>query len=594
VIPRSRSKTFAALAAAGAAVAVAFATAGQAAASSCVYDAGAKSMSVGMDPGGVTTLAVSGGSLTVDGSPCLGATTTNTDSIAIAGHVGSSERLVLDQRGGLFSPGTLFESNFPEIEMVANLGDPSDTVVVYGTEGDDRTSSGENGIALFGDGDLDVDVEPHNFRLEIHLLGGNDFFNGRGTFGAGLAFKGPILATGGEGNDYLRGSVDNDVIDGGPGNDEIEGNFGNDLIDAGSGDDLVNGGSDNDTIDLGPGADSLIAGSENDVVDAADGEADVSLNGGGHFDALEYDCAIDAVPTQFETLTCGDAPPPPPPPSGDCAFDAAGKTLTATVTAGGTATLGVNAGAITFTTSSAQDCGGATTSNVDTIKVVGAAGSTETLTIDQTGGAFAPGATPETATGAIGEITIALQLGDAADVVTILGTAGNDSIAAGTKGVGLNADNDVDVTFDVQPTELAIKGMGGVNSLGGRGGSGTGTAYTGRLAFYAGDSGDTILGGLAGDLIVGGAGADVLEGREGADTIDGGGGNDSLAGHGGNDLLTGGSGSDSFIGGAEDDVIRADDDEADGAINGSQGIDTLYYDAGLDSTGVAVENRIAA
>jgi Ca2+-binding RTX toxin-like protein len=569
------------------------ATAGNAAASSCVYDAGSKSLAVGIDPGGVTTLSVSGGSLLVDGAACLGATTTNTDSIAISGHVGSSERLVLDERGGVFGPGSQYESNIPEIEMTAYLGDPSDTIVVYGTEGDDRMSSGENGLALFGDGDLDVDTDPHNLNLEVHLLGGNDFFNGRGTFGAGLAYKGPILLTGADGDDYLRGSVQNDVIDGGAGSDEIEGNFGNDQITAGAGDDDVNGGSDEDVIDLGPGADSLIAGSENDVVYAADGEADVSLNGGGHFDTLEYDCAIDPIPGQFESLTCGGEPPPPPPPAGDCAFDPAAKTLTAKITAGGSATLGTAGGAITFTTSSPQDCGGATVADVDTIQVLGAAGSVETLTIDQTGGAFAPGATTETATGAISEITIATQLGDATDAVTILGTGGNDSVAVGTKGVGLNADSDVDVSFDVLPAALTVKGMGGVNSIGGRGGSGTGTAFPGTLALHAGDSGDTLLGGLGGDTIVGGAGNDVLEGREGGDALDGGGGNDSLAGHDGADTLVGGAGSDSFIGGSGDDVLRADDGEADGATNGSQGVDTLYYDGGLDSAGVAIENRIA-
>jgi Ca2+-binding RTX toxin-like protein len=222
-----------ALAAAGAAIAVSVATAADAVAASCVYDAGTKSVAVGMDPGGVTTLAVSGGSLLVDGSPCLGATTTNTDSISVAGYVGSNERLVIDQRTGLFSPGATPESNVPEIEMAANLGDATDTVVVYGTEARDEMSSGESGLAFFSDGDVDVVVAPHNFSLEIHLLGGDDFFNGRGTYGAGLAFKGTILATGGDGADYVRTSVKDDVIDSGAGNDDLEGNFGNDVINAG-------------------------------------------------------------------------------------------------------------------------------------------------------------------------------------------------------------------------------------------------------------------------------------------------------------------------------------------------------------------------
>jgi Ca2+-binding RTX toxin-like protein len=591
---RGRSKRIAAaLVAAGAAAVVSVATAADAAASSCVYDAGAKSAAVGMDPGGVTTLSVSGGSLLVDGTACLGATTTNTDSIAITGHAGSNERLVLDQRSGLFSPGATPESNVPEIEMTANLGDATDTVVVYGTEARDEMSSGENGIAFFSDGDVDVVVTPHNFSLEVHLLGGDDFFNGRGTYGAGLAFKGPILATGGDGNDYIRTSVKNDVIDSGAGNDDLEGNFGNDIIDAGPGNDLVNGGSDNDTIDLGSGADSLIAGSGNDTVTADDGEADLSLNGGSGVDTLVYDCPADPAPSQFETATCGGAPPPPPPSTGDCAYDPVAKLLTATVAAGGSATLGVSGGNITFANGSPQDCGGATVANVDSIKVVGVAGTVESLTIDQSGGAFAPGAAVETGTGAVSEIELALHLGDANDAVTVLGTSGNDTLAVGIKGVALNGDADVDVTFDVLPAALTVRGQGGVNSIGARGGFGTGTVYTGALTAYAGDLGDSLLGGLGNDLLVGGAGNDAIEGREGNDTLDGGAGNDTLNGHGGNDTLTGGPGADSFSGSDGDDVFHANDGEADGPMNGGPGIDTATYDGALDTSIVAVENRIA-
>ena len=576
-----------------AAAAAAFVSATDAFAASCVYDAGAKSMAVGMDPGGVTTLSASGGSLLVDGAPCLGATTTNTDSISIAGHAGSNERLVLDQRTGLFSPGATPESNVPEIEMAANLGDATDTVVVYGTEARDEMSSGENGLAFFSDGDVDVVVTPHNFSLEVHLLGGDDFFNGRGTYGAGLAFKGTILATGGDGNDYIRTSVKDDAIDSGAGNDDLEGNFGHDVINAGPGDDLVNGGSDNDTIDLGAGADSVIGGSGNDVVYADDGEADLSLVGGSGTDTLEYDCPADPAHSQFEDASCGDEPPPPPPSSGVCAYDPALKLLTVTMAAGSSGTLGVSSGAITYANGSPHDCGGATTANVDSIKVVGSAGTIESLTVDQSGGAFAPGAAVETGTGAISEIELALHLGDAGDLVSVLGTNGNDTLAMGIKGVALNGDADVDVTFDVLPAAITLRGQGGVNSIGARGGFGAGTVYAGALTAYAGDLGDTLLGGLGGDTLHGGAGNDALEGREGNDTLDGGAGNDAVHGHGGSDTITGGAGADTMSGSDGDDVFHANDGEADTSINGGPGVDTATYDGALDTSVVAVENRIS-
>ena len=62
---------------------------------------------------------------------------------------------------------------------------------------------------------------PGALRLEVHMLGGDDYFNGRGQNGAGL-LPGPITATGGGGSEsLLRGSSDPDLLDGGPGNDVI-------------------------------------------------------------------------------------------------------------------------------------------------------------------------------------------------------------------------------------------------------------------------------------------------------------------------------------------------------------------------------------
>jgi Ca2+-binding RTX toxin-like protein len=579
----------AAFAAATAAVAVSIVNAAEAAASSCVYDAGAQSMAVGMDPGGVTTLSVSGGDLLVDGAPCLGATTTNTDSIAVTGHVGSNERLVLDERGGVFGPGATPESNVPEIEMTAMLGDTTDTLVVYGTEGDDAMSSGESGFALFGDGDVDVVITPNAFSLEVHLLGGHDFFNGRGTFGAGLAFKGPIVATGGDGNDLLRGSNKVDVIDGGAGNDEIDGVWGDDQIDAGPGDDEVLGGSENDTIDLGPGADSVVAGSGDDVVHADDGEADLSLLGGGNADTLVYDCQADPAPTQFETLTCGDEPPPPPPSGGDCSYDPTSKTLTTTIPSGGLGRLSVSSGAIVFDNGTAQDCGGATLANVESIKVNGTVGTVERLTVDQSTGAFVGGAAEGTG---VAEVEIVVALGDASDLVAVTGTPGDDTLAVGVKGVAVNSDSDVDVEISPLPAWVGISGDGGVDYLSGRGGFGAGSVFTGTLeAVLEGASGGTILGGAGNDALVGSGGADHIEGREGNDALHGLGGNDTLNGQGGNDTITGDGGADSMSGSDGDDVFHANDGEADTYINGGPGTDTANYDAAFDTSIVAVENR---
>ena len=245
--------------------------------------------------------------------------------------------------------------------------------------------------------------------------------------------------------------------------------------------------------------------------------------------------------------------------------------------------------AIAFTTTQVESCGGATTTNTASVTLQGAAGMVERVTIDQTGGAFAPGVTPS---GALGEVELVAGLGDATDEVLILGTPGADTIAIGANGVSLNGDSDVDLTFDVLPAALEVRGGGGVNALSAKGGFGSGTPFAGTATLVAGDDGDALTGGLGNDVLTGGAGVDTLTGREGNDTLAGGGGADSLAGNTGNDTLTGGAGADSLVGSDGDDVFHAADGEADTTINGGPGTDdTAFYDALLDPLPTAVEHR---
>jgi Ca2+-binding RTX toxin-like protein len=567
-----------------------------AAASSCVYDSTAKSITAVIDPGGDAAFRVSGEDIMFAGTVCLGATTANTDSISVAGNVGTTERLTIDQRAGVLGPGATVEHNIPEIEIATNLGDTDDVVVVYGTEGDDTIAPGQYGLALNSDGDVDVTFSPTVFSFEVHALGGNDYVNGWGQGGAGLHFLGPIKLYGGEGDDVLlRGSTQDDVIEGGPGNDRLEGTDGADVLDAGAGNDFVAAGGGNDSVTGGPGADEFLGSSGDDVFHAVDGESDVQLNGGPGIDSAYYEEALDAAPIAVENKFPVS---PPPPPSGSCTYTAATRSVNASIEAGGSATLVVAGGEIRFG-SPAGACSGATTANTDTITVAGATGTAEQLTIDQSGGAFTPGFTAE---GNLPEIEIATVLGDANDVVVVIGTPGDDAIAVGMNGVGLNADGDADITFSPLPTQIEVRGGGGVNTLGARGGTGTGSIYTGSARFFAGALGDTLLGGLGNDRFVGGAGNDRLEGREGDDYLDGGAGDDTLLGAGGNDELIGGAGADTFSGSDGDDLMRADDDEDDLSINGGAGIDTAYYESIQcvgppyvctgDPAPVATENKI--
>jgi len=262
----------------------------------------------------------------------------------------------------------------------------------------------------------------------------------------------------------------------------------------------------------------------------------------------------------------------------------------ATLAVGDTATLVVAGTQIRFGTLPIA-CGAATTTNTDLILVNGAVGTVENLTIDLSGGAFAPGATAESDTA---EIEMSLVLGDPTDRVTISGTAGPDTISVGMNGVAFTTDADVDMTVSPLRPVIEIFGLDGPNTLSGRGGYGAGSEYPSQLILRAGSSGDTLEGGSAADDIYGGSGNDTLVGRDGNDQMAGGGGNDSLAGNGGNDELRGDAGLDSLIGGDADDVLRADDDEADTNLNGGPGNDTAYYDLGVDPVPVAVEIKIPA
>ncbi|MGH3037173.1 MAG: calcium-binding protein [Gaiellaceae bacterium] len=560
-------------------------------AESCVYDPGTATVSASITPGGTAVVDVVGGVIRFGAvpTPCGAATVTNTDSISVTGNAGTTEALTLDQRTGLLGPGATAEFNIPEIEIDTALGDVTDTVAFFLTSGNDFVAAGQNGFALNTDGDLDVTFSPGNHRLEVYALEGDDYVNGRGEGGAGLRFLGPMVIDGGPGSDWLlRGGAQGDVLTGGPGNDRLEGQDGADVIDGGSGDDYVSGGDHADDLTGGPGSDTFAASGGDDDIFAEDGEADGPINGGPGFDVAVYDIGLDPTPVAVESSTGTPPPPPPPPPAGSCAYDAPTRAVTAQMVAGAQAILRVSGAQIQFGATPAA-CGAATTANTDTISIVAPSGSGETLTIDQSAGAFAPGATAESG---LAEIEIALNLGDVFDLVVVTGTAGDDSIAVGQNGVGLNADSDVDVTFQQLPASMEIQGLAGADTLAGRGGQGAGGVFAGQLELVGGDGADTLRGGLGADELRGGAQNDLLEGREGADVLFGDAGDDTLAGNDGNDELTGGAGADSFSGSGGDDLLLATDGEAETQLNGGPGTDTAHYDTALDPSPVAVENRI--
>jgi len=563
-----------------------------AAAESCAYDSSTRAVTASITTGSQATLRVGpSGELLFGLSPvaCGAATSTNTDSIAIAGAAATVERLTIDLQPGPIGPGFTSEFNLPEIEMALSLGGTNDRLVVIGSEGNDTLTAGASGVSLNSDGDLDVTFTTLPSNMEFQARGGTNFLTGRGGFGAGLAFPGGLTMIAGNLGDELNGANGNDVITGGAGNDVITGNAGDDQISGGGGNDRMSGSDGNDSIVGGAGSDELIGGNNNDFLDANDGVADVQIHGGAGTDTAHYDAGIDPALVAVENPVADPGDPPPPPPTGPCTYNASSRAVTATLAANTQATLKVGpAGQLIL---GAVACGTATTANTDSIDVVGTAGGLERITFDLTGGVFGPGFTAE---GNVPEIEIAVALGSAADQVVVIGTNGNDTIAAGLNGLSLNADGDVDVTFSVQPAALEIQGLDGVNFLTGRGGFGAGLAYAGSLTLRAGNLGDELNGGNGNDTLVGGNGNDVITGNAGADQVTGGAGNDMLSGSDGNDSIVGGPGADSLVGGFDDDTLDAFDGEADTQIHGGPGVDTAYVDPGLDPATIAVENVIGA
>ena len=273
-----------------------------------------------------------------------------------------------------------------------------------------------------------------------------------------------------------------------------------------------------------------------------------------------------------------------------CTYDSATKTVTVTL-GDPLVILSVEAGAITFVGAhpavperlrmprvsaggggAPQPCGGATTTNTDTILITGGAPRGTIVIADQTNGSFAPGATAE-GTG-VSEIEFTVDPAGPAFMI-FSGTSAPDLMRLGTAGLNLDGDDDVDATFGAQVGAVGLDGLGGNDDL-----SALGDAVTGgptRLPYLAaggpgtdllvGASGDDELIGMGGrdrvvgsagrDRIAGGAGKDRLAGGPGGDLLVGQGGRDRLAGGPKRDLMDGGGGSDRCVGGPGRDEVRA-------------------------------------
>ena len=248
-----------------------------------------------------------------------------------------------------------------------------------------------------------------------------------------------------------------------------------------------------------------------------------------------------------------------------CSFDPA--TATVTVTAKGTAAdlrAIVSTGAIRF---DGVQCGTATVTNTDTIRIVG----TDHSNVAMLTGTFAPGLTPE-ADGA-SEIEIEIDMGADADRLEVYLGGGNNTLLMTSTGIDVGEDGDEDI-HSATVERIIIDGRGGRDVIDASDYVSTPTG--GRLDIFGGAGDDRLTGSFKGNN---------LYGQEGNDTLYGGDGIDELYGGPGNDTMFGGPGNDKFYAEATldgNDVLR-----------GGPGEDRAYYQLRTSPLNITVGNGLA-
>ena len=259
--------------------------------------------------------------------------------------------------------------------------------------------------------------------------------------------------------------------------------------------------------------------------------------------------------------------------------------------AGATATvsLGAASDAVTLKRNGAAiqangaNCGAATVTNTDLIRVDGTTASSQAARIDLGGGQFEPGLTAEAGGGAVSEIEIEVDLRTgASEEIQVFGGIGADTIGFGTAGGKLNGDADVDVTSSGLD-QVELDGLGGGDTLTAGGTvAGTGSALSKPADIDGGDGPDALTGGDANDTIVGGTdvAADTIAAGQGSDTARGGAGDDTVRGEAGFDYVDGDLGDDRLFGGQETDNLNyyggATADGAD-VMSGGPGLNDILY-----------------
>ncbi len=332
------------------------------------------------------------------------------------------------------------------------------------------------------------------------------------------------LLQGTDGNDFIIGFANDDVINGGDGDDKLYGKDGDDTLRGGAGNDRLHGEDSNDTLRGGAGSDSLYGGDGNDI-----------LRGGTGRDRLYGDDGND-------TLRGGAG-------NGDYLVGGAGNDTYLFGAGDGNTTVGN------------YDIGAG---RHDVLRFLeGIAASDVTASRDHGGN----------------RNDLRLTIGSTGEVITVLNYFHGD----GAGGRELNAIEFADGTsWDVDTVKakvamvLVLQGTGGNDNMTGfasddvmNGGDGDDQLYgkDGKDTLLGGDGDDQLYGEDDNDILLGGDGDDQLYGEDGNDILLGGDGDDQLYGEDGNDTLRGGAGNDSLDGGAGNDTYEFGSGDGNTTIN---------------------------
>lgn len=240
--------------------------------------------------------------------PCGVVELTQLDRLSVSGTPGR-DVVVVDLAGGPLEGGLEQETGAPEVELVVDLNSGSaDRLVVRAGAAGDTLVAGDGGIALNGDGDVDI-LTAGVEQLVLSGREGPDSLSGAGGRGTGGPATRGVTLRGGPGDDSLVGGRGPDRLQGGPGRDDLVGGGGRDVLVGGPDADREAGGRGHDTFEQGrdaDGSDVLFGQRGRDTVSYAVRETPVAVSIGVGADDGEVGASErDRVASDIEVVIGG-------------------------------------------------------------------------------------------------------------------------------------------------------------------------------------------------------------------------------------------------------------------------------------------------